>query len=401
MTIKSLLLGSAAAMVAVTGAQAADAVIVEPEPVEYVRVCDAYGSGFFYIPGTETCISFGGYVRSSYHKLYWDADYAGVKSTGSLTHWGQRARLNVDTRNETDWGTLRAQYRLEGGDSNTDADIDMDRALISIAGFRFGFTDNYWATNHGYGWVNAEGIGPFGGGIAEDGWYGFDDATIADYTFAANGFAVTVGVEDPRISYGRQGFGNATNSGGADGRANFYAGFNWSNSWGGVAFTAVHDSIAPEVTAAGATGDVGGWAYKVSANLDLSGFLPGGSIAVYYADDGDYDTDYVHNVQILGNPETIWGVALGMNLSSEVQLWGNYWHAEGGYVGAAGFDEGNARHFAVGLNWYPAAAPGFHIKTSYLNGEANGTATGVTGIGAPAGSNVEYDGWSITVRRDF
>jgi hypothetical protein len=25
-------------------------------PVEYVRVCDAYGTGYFYIPGTETCV---------------------------------------------------------------------------------------------------------------------------------------------------------------------------------------------------------------------------------------------------------------------------------------------------------------------------------------------------------
>ncbi|WP_204270991.1 porin, partial [Escherichia coli] len=44
MTIKSFLLGSAAALVAVTGARAADAVVVaEPEAVEYVRVCDTYG----------------------------------------------------------------------------------------------------------------------------------------------------------------------------------------------------------------------------------------------------------------------------------------------------------------------------------------------------------------------
>ena len=54
MKIKSLLLGSTAALIAVTGARAADAVMVEPEPVEYVRICDAYGAGFFYIPGTET-----------------------------------------------------------------------------------------------------------------------------------------------------------------------------------------------------------------------------------------------------------------------------------------------------------------------------------------------------------
>ena len=30
-------------------------------PVDYVRVCDAYGSGYFYIPGTETCLAIGGY----------------------------------------------------------------------------------------------------------------------------------------------------------------------------------------------------------------------------------------------------------------------------------------------------------------------------------------------------
>ena len=64
MNIKSLLLGSAAALVAVSGARAADAIIAaEPEPVEYVRVCDAFGTGYFYIPGTETCLRIHGYVR--------------------------------------------------------------------------------------------------------------------------------------------------------------------------------------------------------------------------------------------------------------------------------------------------------------------------------------------------
>src|SRR5690606_15098875 len=64
MKIKSLLYGSAAALVAATGAKAADAIVIaEPEPVEYVRVCDAYGAGFFYIPGTETCMRIGGEIR--------------------------------------------------------------------------------------------------------------------------------------------------------------------------------------------------------------------------------------------------------------------------------------------------------------------------------------------------
>ncbi|MDL2402290.1 porin, partial [Rhizobium mayense] len=63
MNIKSLLLGSAAALAAVSGAQAADAVVAaEPEPLEYVRICDAYGAGYFFIPGTETCLKIGGKV---------------------------------------------------------------------------------------------------------------------------------------------------------------------------------------------------------------------------------------------------------------------------------------------------------------------------------------------------
>ncbi|RIV16447.1 porin, partial [Klebsiella pneumoniae] len=54
MNIKGLLIGSAAALTTISGAQAADAIVAaEPEPLEYVRVCDAFGEGFFYIPGTE------------------------------------------------------------------------------------------------------------------------------------------------------------------------------------------------------------------------------------------------------------------------------------------------------------------------------------------------------------
>ena len=70
MKLKALLLGSAAAMISIAGvstsATAADAVVAEPHPVEYVRVCDMYGAKWFYMPGTETCIQFDGYVRATY-----------------------------------------------------------------------------------------------------------------------------------------------------------------------------------------------------------------------------------------------------------------------------------------------------------------------------------------------
>ena len=65
--VKSLLLGSAAGLAAVAGAQAADLPVRKAAPVEYVRVCSAYGVGFFYIPGTDTCLRVSGRARFEYN----------------------------------------------------------------------------------------------------------------------------------------------------------------------------------------------------------------------------------------------------------------------------------------------------------------------------------------------
>ena len=60
--IKSLVLGSTAGLIAMGGAQAAD-LPVKAKAVEYVRICSLYGSGFFYIPGTDTCIKLRAHLR--------------------------------------------------------------------------------------------------------------------------------------------------------------------------------------------------------------------------------------------------------------------------------------------------------------------------------------------------
>ena len=114
MNIKSLLLGSAAALVAVTGARAADVIVPVEEPVEYVRVCDVYGSGFYYIPGTETCLKIGGYVRFKYIvngaiRDDNDIDYLTNREGDDYRSFSRvRVRLNFDAREETELGTLRA-----------------------------------------------------------------------------------------------------------------------------------------------------------------------------------------------------------------------------------------------------------------------------------------------------
>lgn len=105
--VKSLLLGSAAGIAAVAGAQAADLPSRKAAPVEYVRVCSAYGAGFFFIPGTDTCLRIGGRVR---------AEYVVGDSFGSHNDsYGTRARgrLNVDARTATAYGTLRTFFRYD------------------------------------------------------------------------------------------------------------------------------------------------------------------------------------------------------------------------------------------------------------------------------------------------
>ena len=67
---KSLLLASAAGMVAVSGASAADLGAKKPSPVEYVKACynPLWGtSGGFVIPGGNTCLRVFGGARFDYH----------------------------------------------------------------------------------------------------------------------------------------------------------------------------------------------------------------------------------------------------------------------------------------------------------------------------------------------
>ena len=151
MNIKSLLIGSAAALAAVSGAQAADAIVAaEPEPMEYVRVCDAFGTGFFYIPGTETCLKFQGYVR---FQTDFGRDKAGKSDWDAFT----RAQFEVDTRTDTELGALRGFIGLRGdadtgsaaasttsGSSDKGSAVFVHQAFIEIAGLKVGKFLSWW-----------------------------------------------------------------------------------------------------------------------------------------------------------------------------------------------------------------------------------------------------------------
>ncbi|MCM2395330.1 porin [Rhizobium sp. S95] len=140
MNIKSLLLGSAAALAVVSGAQAADAIVAaEPEPVEYVRVCDAFGTGYFYIPGTETCLKVGGYVRA---QLDWS------ESDDDDFDWDARTRgyLSIEAKNDSEIGTIGSYFAFKswGNGDYSNSSFELDEAYITVGGFKVGYMYNYW-----------------------------------------------------------------------------------------------------------------------------------------------------------------------------------------------------------------------------------------------------------------
>ncbi|MGY6707445.1 MAG: porin [Rhizobiaceae bacterium] len=202
MKIKSLLLGSAAAsMLAVSGAQAADPIIyAEPESMEYVRICDVYGAGFFYIPGTETCMRISGFAR--YQMGAQQEHAAGTLAVGyhgfTPGSWNKyaRGRINFDVRSETEWGTLRGFVRLEansGQTVNANGAHAMPWMFISLSTQQgellAGYLESAWA------WSGP--IGNYGMHSDTGGAYGFQRRSQIRYTFnAPEGFFGVLSLED-------------------------------------------------------------------------------------------------------------------------------------------------------------------------------------------------------------
>jgi hypothetical protein len=155
--VKSLLLGSAAGIVAVAGAQAAD-LPVKAKPVEYVKVCSLYGAGYYYMPGTDICLKLGGYVRwqisAGQGANITSGPHAATGSRNTRTDsmdTAQRTRalITVDTRQQTAYGTLRTYILLGYSQDSTLAEttspnVYMTRGFIQIAGFTFGKATSFF-----------------------------------------------------------------------------------------------------------------------------------------------------------------------------------------------------------------------------------------------------------------
>ena len=128
MNLKSIILGSAASLLAVGAVQAADLPVAEP--IDYVKVCDAYGKGYFVVPGTDTCLQISGYVRAEARA------YSRERRTQDKTQIWARGQVNFTAREETELGTLSSRVRIEG---ESNGSIGVKKAWIGLGGFFAGY----------------------------------------------------------------------------------------------------------------------------------------------------------------------------------------------------------------------------------------------------------------------
>jgi hypothetical protein len=229
-TIKGLLLGAAAALSMGSVASAAD--LPAAEPVEYVRVCDAYGAGYFFIPGTDTCLRISGYVRV---QAYYHDDNSAIPNwTGFATDliaptynpttgvWtqlssptvdqldmGVRALLRFDARSRTDWGVLRSFFEFAANSATNAVNgsaLQIRYGFVQFGAFTVGLTDSFFNFDNGsyYGDVVGDRT---------------TRSVVVAYTAAfGNGFSATVSLEDPGASLGVGGaLGGTTSVGGGTG----------------------------------------------------------------------------------------------------------------------------------------------------------------------------------------
>ncbi len=231
--VKSLVLGSAAALVAMSGAQAAD-LPVKAKAVEYVRICSLYGAGFFYIPGTDTCIKLGGYLRvdttfnpgNTQDGPAWAGDPGQMNRYRDYFVTRSRLALTVDTRTATEYGVVRTFGQgdftfdtINSASSNPNVlstnlgnnpnllsspgagYVVVEFLFIQFAGFTFGKSASAYSTPwHGYpgnnssfllggndnvtGVSNIQYTAQFGNGVS--GTIGLDDPSVYDRTLLYN-----------------------------------------------------------------------------------------------------------------------------------------------------------------------------------------------------------------------
>src|ERR1700730_11024195 len=317
--IKTLVLGSAAGLLAMGGAQAAD-LPVKAKAVEYVRICSLYGAGFFYIPGTDTFIKLGGYVRadttfngSIQDQPAWSGDLGQQNRYRDYLATRARLALTVDTRPATEYGVVRPcgqgdfTFDTLGSSSfnptvlNTNlgnniplntpgsGTVVVENLFIQFAGFTFGKPSSAYATPwHGYlGGQNSSYL--LGGHDSVTG--GNNSQYTAQFD---NGESGPIGRDDPTV-YNRTSVFNLnvglTSTGGVSGNA--YAGVHAPDVVGNI-----------RVDQAWGLFQISAAAHEVNGSYNI---LAGSALPAGMAGFTANSVASSNLSEISGHPETKWG----------------------------------------------------------------------------------------------
>ncbi|EJF88947.1 porin [Bartonella tamiae] len=381
MNIVKILTVSATALLISATAQAAD-VLVEPEPVDYVRVCDAYGEGYFYIPGTQTCMRLGGYLRVDIKGGDNVSSYKGRK-TRDTYNWRTRAELRFQTASETDWGTLRTlvELRNQWDDGHDTLSGQAHFAYVELGGLRVGVDESiFW---HWTGYLGKV----LNDDIVNPGT--FQRTNVLSYTFSTdNGFSAIIGVEqgtnggsdNPGDNYYLKGNGKRVGINAGIGERydpaarHFYSGSQiddytpnvlfgakFAQGWGSIAAIGAYDARWEE------------WAAKIRVNLNITDRVSAWIMAGYKSNDDYYAYDEVYNEN---HPKRKRDYYYRMH-TSQYGDWGGDWALWGGGTFKATkkasfntqltYDDTDI--FSASINVAYELVPGFVItpELSYLN----------------------------------
>lgn len=313
MKFNLLLAGSIATACNLSVAYGADAVVApEPEPAQYVRVCDAYGAGYFYIPGTETCLRIHGYVRylmqggdDVYGRGFTDKDgKPHLQRSSKRDTWDNSARLTLrtSTASETELGTLKtyAETRFQWGNGEDSRSTGSLRfGYIDLGGLRVGLDFSAFTSFVGY-------LGDvFNDDVILAGGY---RTGLISYTYSgSNGISAILSLEqgnnvDTDKKYGYDG----TIS---DYTPHVVGGLKYAQDWGAVTAVAAYDARNEK------------WAGKLRGNLNITDRFSVWAMGGYKSNKDNYMDVQDDNGQIAGRVRVI---------DSFYGQWGGDWAAWGG-----------------------------------------------------------------------
>ncbi|MEW6257712.1 MAG: porin [Pseudomonadota bacterium] len=423
---RTYLVSAAALVVASTGASAAD-LPVKAAAAAYVKQCAAIGEGFYYVPGTDTCLRLGGYTQAQgYYNTYTD-----YPSTNDKTYSIGLFGLIMDARTNTEYGVLRSymdmrfMWRTSGpwSDGPNSSQFAPWNMYIQFGGFTFGYAQSFFDF-----YANANVLGQDPATIGDD-----TRTPLIAYTWEfAQGWSATFAAED---SATRAAGVNPSDPSWPDVEENyqtgtripdFVANIGQTGDWGQFQLSgALHQVSAMLPTSAGpnyvGATDTSTWGYAVQAGLmfNLPFIAEGDSLylqsayvngAISYLGLVNASGDFTPPDGYINADGTVSKVS-GWNFTAQfLHNWNEAWQSAffGGYAKfnldnaiaevAYGATSGTNYNLGANLTWTPVKNLAITLQYDYNSYAANGYVN--TGYGLPV-QNQQAHQVLFMVERDF